>query len=181
MKIKAVSLAAVLSLSVTGCASNKVNPVDDENALPDEFKEKLSATAEAIERSIRVYSLTNASNVLAPKSDEELKRIKRNLEYIPAGTEKDLYVPWHGEAQVALKTVARLTNYTLSISGPIPRNGAIVKLPSYTRPAIDIINDIGAQIDHVADINIVPRYSNKNSHLADSDDNMGVIKLAYRR
>lgn len=168
--------------ALAGCASSGgVEPEEGRNDLPDEVLEQMLKSTSAIEESIRLMAEVNAAHVINPKSDEELAQIRRNSEYVPAGLEKEVYIPRGGEAEVILATIADLTNYVFPDPiGRRPLNGAMVQLPKKARPAIDVIRDIGAQITEVAQINIIPQVTISEAAHLDSRKSLGTLELVYR-
>lgn len=168
--------------ALSGCAtSGGENAREERSDLPDAVLEQMVKSTSAIEESIRLMAEVNAAHVINPKSDEELAQIRRNNEYVPAGLEKEVYIPRGGEAEVILATIADLTNYVFPDPiGRRPLNGAMVKLPKKARPAIDVIRDIGAQITDVAEINILPQVTISEAAHLTSRKSLGTLELVYR-
>lgn len=161
-------LIALAAFTLTACASSP-EPSYIFNAVKIEEQLKLSAKIVAESKQIRARS-ENALR-MASMTDDERRRYRESVEYIPPGLDMAIPMNEHKEAEVVLDMIAKYTGWDFDTRGKRPVNGAIVSINAISTPAFDIVVDIESQVKDRAKVILIENQVGSPKH--------GVIILDY--
>lgn len=160
-----LTVSAVLSGCVTTPDPSATRPVE-----PTEFEKSLIDSAKAVQYSVRMLAETRNAEVQMNMTPEQQAQAYRNAREVPPGLEKPISLDWDGPVQPAIEVVAKLTRYDFKVFGKKVGPAPMVRLRSDTRPAVDVLRDLGSAIGAVAEVRVIPA----------EPGHRGVIELDYR-
>ena len=150
-----VSLVCLIGLS--GCASDPARRQPPTSPRVDDLQQAFVESARQVSTSMRLLAeMENARLTADPDQAETMRQTLLNARTLPAGLDKPITIDWHGEAEPLLRLIAKLTDYgPVRVFGTRPQGGAVVRVRAVSRPAYDIIREVGAMLGRRARIRVI--------------------------
>lgn len=170
-----IKLLLLLVVLLSGCSTDRARPTPSVMANtvdPDKtFKDAVLAMSEGVKKSLRAMAEIKNAQMKSSISQESMARLEWENNIIPPNLGTQVSMDWNGTPEQPLQMISDYTGYKFVSSDQKPNIKPVVMIHSNSRPAIDILRDIGNQLGKVAKVRILA--SSKTIKLIYTADNSG--------
>ncbi|MEA1987773.1 MAG: DotD/TraH family lipoprotein [Pseudomonadota bacterium] len=162
-RLSTVSAVLAILIGVSGCSATSSKKYNENevkrNNYDDTDKEVMKLLAgftDGVNKSLRVLAEVKNAEMKSEISQEAMTRLEWENNIVPPNLDTQMSFNWNGTPEQPLQMIADYTGYEFVPSDKKPVLKPVVMIQSTSRPAIDILRDIGNQLGEVAKVRILP-------------------------
>jgi len=175
MKNNFLIISTIIMLATTGCATHKKTPPPIKKDSPESvvFMKAMASAAKDASNALKEMAIVNNAAKLPDLTSNRMRQQTWQANMIPEGLERQVSIDQMMSVSQFVRFVQSLVkrdDYHVLLLGRTPIPEPILDLRDKKMKIIDLLQDVGAQLDVNADLIIIPHRKDKQ----------GLIKVVFR-